>query len=89
MSAVSSKNSGLQSFFVQNKDKAVCLICKNSVSVSKSAKLSGITMRVIKKNMTYSKLRSEPINLRVCKELFRPAECIQVSGKWEFNCRAS
>jgi hypothetical protein len=36
MSAVSSKNCGLKSpFFVQNKGKAVCLICKDSVSVFK------------------------------------------------------
>jgi hypothetical protein len=38
MSTESSKNSGLKSpFFVQNKDKAVCLICKDSVSVFKES----------------------------------------------------
>jgi hypothetical protein len=53
-------------FFVQNKDKAVCLICKDRVSVFKECNIK----RVIKKNMTCSKVRSEPINLRVCRELF-------------------
>jgi hypothetical protein len=31
-------------------------------------------MRVIKKNMTYSKVRSQPKNLRVCRELFLAAQ---------------
>jgi hypothetical protein len=40
MGAVSSKNSGLKSpFFVQNKDKVVCLICKDSVSVFKECNI--------------------------------------------------
>jgi hypothetical protein len=64
MSAVSSKNSGLSSFFVQNKDEAVCLVRSGDQS-SKSVTLSGTTMRVIKKHMTCSQVRSEPINLRV------------------------
>jgi hypothetical protein len=59
-----------KSFSVQNKDKAMCLICKDSVLFSKSVILSGTTMRDIEKNIMYSKVRSEPINLRVCRELF-------------------
>jgi hypothetical protein len=40
MSAVSSKISRLKSaFFVQNKDKAVCLICKDSASVFKECNI--------------------------------------------------
>jgi hypothetical protein len=40
-----------KSFFVQNQDKAVCLVRTGDQS-SKSVTLSGTTMRVIKKNMT-------------------------------------
>jgi hypothetical protein len=57
-----------KSFIVQNKDKAVCLVRTGDQS-SKSVTLSGTTMRFIKKNMTYSKVRSEPINPRVCRAL--------------------
>jgi hypothetical protein len=52
---------------MQNKDRAVCLVRSGDQS-SKSVTLSGTTMRVIKKNMICSKVRSEPINLRVCRE---------------------
>jgi hypothetical protein len=71
MRAASSKNSGLKSpFFVQNKDKAVCLICKDSVSVFNECNIKRHYDASHKENMTYSKVRSEPINLRVCRELF-------------------
>jgi hypothetical protein len=40
MNAVSSMNSGLKcTFFVQNKDKVVCLICKDRGSVFKESNI--------------------------------------------------
>jgi hypothetical protein len=71
MSAASSKNSGLKSTFLYRAKIRPCVFFVRTVyQFSKSVTLSGNTMSVIKKNITYSKVRSEPINIRVYRELF-------------------
>jgi hypothetical protein len=65
MSAVSWENSRLKSTFLCRTKIRPCVSFVRTVyQFSKSVTLSGTRMRVIKKNMMYSKVRSEPINLK-------------------------